>query len=113
MLQNDFETLISEFRIWYSTYAAAGTVNNRVRYITRLDHWCTDHELSVITATMQDLSAWLFTVGESPSTRKNAADAEKDFYKCVDSTRRINPNPAKELPTIRVPRVIPRPTHDT
>lgn len=113
MLKNEFEILISEFRTWYSTYAATGTVNNRVRYVTRLDHWCKDHELSVTTVTMQDLSAWLLTVGESPSTRKNAADAAKVFYKWAVATRRISYNPAKDLPAIRVPRGVPRPTPDT
>lgn len=112
MYQHNFEALISDFQNWYSTHAAYGTVENRVSYVTRLHKWCHDSDLSLISVTMQDLANWLLTVGTSPSTRKNAADAIKVFYKWTVSTERMTSNPSKDLPTIRVPRGLPRPTPD-
>src|SRR5699024_10203271 len=59
------------------------------------------------------LCAWLVTGHKPPATRKNAADAAKVFYKWAVATRRISYSPAKDLPAIRVPRGVPRPTPDT
>jgi len=109
---NKIDSLADDFATWYATHAAEGTVENRTRYVVRLGEWCHHKRLFVLDATVQDLSEWLLTVGEAPSTRKNAADAIKLFYKWAVSTHLIGQSPAADLPTIRVPRGAPKPTPD-
>lgn len=112
MRDKKIEALATDFAAWYSTHAAEGTVENRTRYVVRLCEWCNESNLQVMDATVQELSEWLLTVGEAPSTRKNAADAIKLFYKWAVTTHLIEHNPAAGLPTIRVPRGAPRPAPD-
>ncbi|MEO9249117.1 tyrosine-type recombinase/integrase [Citricoccus nitrophenolicus] len=106
------EQLMAAYRDWLLSHRRPQTVRNRVHYATRLLTWAQDQGSSVWELGVQHLAGWLLTVGESPSTRKNAADAISTFYRWAVTTGHASTNPAKDLPRITVPRGLPRPAPD-
>ena len=103
---------LTAFETWLSVYRRPRTVKNRVHYARRLSDWADDQQLSIWDLTPTHITDWLLTVGSSPSTRKNAADAIRVFYRWAVETDRTTANPAAHLPRITVPRGLPRPTPD-
>lgn len=104
--------LLPAYRDWLLSHRRPQTVRNRIHYATRLITWAQDRDACPWDLKVQDLAAWLLTVGESPSTRKNAADAISTFYRWAVTTGHTAANPARDLPRITVPRGLPRPAPD-
>lgn len=100
------------YNAWLSSHRRPQTVKNRLYYARRLTHWAEERGQDFTDLSVQDLTEWLTTVGPSPSTRKNAADGARSLYRWATLTGITQNNPATDLPHIRVPRGMPRPTPD-
>lgn len=95
---------------WRSWLIAAGrpetTVHLRVYQVAR---FCGSHP-EPFTATTQDLADWLAAQNWSAATRASWRAALTAFYRWAVTTGRTDGNPALELPVVRVPRRVARPT---
>lgn len=95
---------------WRSWLIAAGrpetTVHLRVYQLAR---FCGSHP-EPFCATTQDLADWLAAQNWSAATRASWRAALTSFYRWAVATRRTDSNPALELPVVRVPRRVARPT---
>lgn len=103
---------LDNYGSWLSSHRRPMTVKNRLYYARRLVLWAEGRGQDFTVLSVQELSDWLTTVGQSPSTRKNAADAARSLYRWSTLTGMSHTNPALDLPQIRVPRGLPRPTPD-
>lgn len=95
---------------WRSWLIAAGrpetTVHLRVYQVAR---FCGSHP-EPFSATTQDLADWLAAQNWCAATRASWRAALTSFYRWAVATRRTDSNPAIELPVVRVPRRVARPT---
>lgn len=105
-----WHTDMEAFCTWYASHAAQSTVKNRRYYVTRFLIWADKHDIDAWDCSAQDFSEWIVTVGVTPATRKNAVAALARFYEWARIRHPSVPNPAAELPKIRVPRGVPKPT---
>lgn len=114
----DFDTDLNLFEQWVGLYLRPASVKNRLYYARRFNTWCTTPPSgprgAVITcpwtSTAVQIGEFLRSCGQSPSTRKNAADALRLLFKWGLQARRITTNPMVNLPKITVPRALPHPT---
>lgn len=103
---------LAGFESWLTVFRRPRTVANRVHYAQRLHAWTHENDLDALTLTPAQLAEWLLTVGASPATRKNAADAIRVYYRWAIDLNLTDTNPADKLPRFTVPRGLPRPTPD-
>lgn len=88
----------------------ATTRGLRTYHLRRL---ATDHRrIGPFDVTFDDLIAWLAERSWSAETRRSYRASLRQFYRWAHATGRIGVDPAYELPTIAVPRGIPRPAPD-
>jgi len=107
-LNGDWTTQITAHMTWL---AAAGTSPHTLRlrrhYLRRLaafgenDPWELDTD---------DLAGFLAQPGWAAETRRSARAAVRGFYTWAQLTGRLERNPARDLPAVRVPAGLPRPT---
>lgn len=82
------------------------TINLRTYHVTRAAR-----ELAVPlpNATTQDLTDWLGAQEWAPSTRRSYRASLVQFFRFLQRSGERSDNPAELLPTVRVPRSLPRP----
>lgn len=94
---------------------AAGSSRNTVRLRCHyLERVAAELGGSPWNADLEQLIGWLGRDGWSPETRKSARASLSTFYTWGVRCGRISAddNPAAQLPTVSVPRAVPRPTPD-
>lgn len=62
--------------------------------------------------TLDDLEAWLSTPSWGSSTRRSYRASLRVFYAWALARGLVSSSPAHELPPVKVPRAVPRPTPD-
>jgi integrase len=102
----EWDGAIAAFLARVEVYASPGTVRLRRHYLRTLAH---DH-LDPRGVTADDLVAFLGNPRWSPEARKSARSTLIGFYTWAQRTGRRADNPAADLPRIKVPPGMPRPT---
>jgi integrase len=98
-------------RLWL-TAAGASRYTIRLR-LCYLRHLAQQHpDTSPWELTVDDLAAFLARDDWAPETRRSARASVCGFYRWAVNTGRVERSPASMLPTIRVPRPVPRPAPD-
>jgi integrase len=83
---------------------AKGSIKQKAHYLRRLDA-----VVPLLSATEDDLVAWLANKAWGPDARKSARSAIRGFYAWAHRRGLIDENPAMYLRAIRVPSGRPRP----
>lgn len=68
--------------------------------------------VALLDASVQELEAWLSAQDWKPATRRSYRAALRAFYKWAVTAGLLDHSPAHELPSVRVPRGLPRPAQD-
>lgn len=87
--------------------ASATTLRLRRHYLKHLAAQC---RRGPWEATTDELVGLLRTPGWAAETRKSARSAVRGFYSWAVDTNRIDRDPARALPSVRIPQGKPRPT---
>ena len=85
---------------------AAGTIRLHRHYLTSL----AQHHAAPGMVTTSHLQTFLAVDSWSPETRKSARAALCGFYRWAHAAGRLDHDPAANLPAVRVPAGVPRPT---
>ena len=87
---------------------APGTIRLRTHYLNRLARHLAP--VALTDATPADLLHWIASADWSAETRKSARSSLAGFYAWLAAYGHREDNPAALLPTVRVPRALPKPT---
>lgn len=88
--------------------APAGTVRLRHHYLRNLALQCAGTD--PWSVTLDDLVRFVGRNDWSAETRKSARGSVRSFYTWAEITERITTNPARRLPSVRIPLGVPKPT---
>jgi site-specific recombinase XerD len=62
--------------------------------------------------TVTDLSLWLSRTDLAPQTKRLGRSSVRTFYQWAETTGRVERSPARDLPSVIIPRALPRPMPD-
>lgn len=101
---------ITHYLLWMeASNASPGTIKLRRSYLTRLAR---ASNVGPWDTQPRDLLMFVTKCGKSAEARRSARTSVHHFYRWAYAEGTINDNPAKNLPTVKVPRGRPRPTPD-
>lgn len=87
----------------------SGTRELRLRYVRKMAE-AVGVEPDAVSMDM--LATWVARHEWSANTRRSAVDSYRGFYRWALETGRVRRSPAHQLPRVRVPRGVPKPTPD-
>ena len=100
---------VAAFLTWMEAGARkASTIEQRRWWLIRLSETFADPW----TVTPDDLGLWLSRGDWSPQTKRLGRSTVQLFYTWAENTGRVDRSPARLLPTVLIPRALPRPTPD-
>lgn len=100
---------IEDFMTWMEAGARrSSTAEQRRWWLLRLaetfaDPWA---------ITLTDLTLWLSRSDLAPNTKRLGRSSVRVFYQWAETTGRIDKSPARDLPSVLIPRALPRPMPD-
>lgn len=104
---HEWARAIEEYILWLiAGNASKNSIRVRRSYITRLSRVLPEPW----PVTRSDLMGWMAQQRWSPEAKKSARSALRSFYRWALSDGNITEDPTALLPSIHVPRSLPRPT---
>ncbi|MFW6033826.1 MAG: tyrosine-type recombinase/integrase [bacterium] len=104
---------VSAITGWADWMAAAyPATTRRTRYYQVRHFACRHLDRSPWKVTGDELATYLGRLDAGPEARRGARAALRLFYRWAHETGRVKRDPSASLPTVRVPRALPRPAPD-